>query len=89
METERKYDAPFIKDPIIFKAMAFVKKMIEQGDSDYFAVCKSAKHYGVERADLAHELLRLKDFQLNGGEWRKRGKENAKPAEEDCRADFI
>ena len=90
METERKYDAPFIKDPIIFKAVAFVRKMIEQGDSDFFAVCKSAKFYSVDRAELAYELLRYKDYVVNGDEWRKGRKGNAKPVEEtDCRADFI
>ena len=87
METERKYEAPFIKDPLIFKAVNFMRKMIEQGDSDFFALCKSAKHYSVDRAELAYELLRFRDFQQNGDSWKKKGKSDGQEA--DSRADFI
>lgn len=87
METEKKYEAPFIKDPQLFKAVSFMRKMIDGGDDDFFALCKAAKHYSIDRTELAYELLRFRDFQKNGDSWKKKGKADGEEA--DSRADFI
>ena len=81
MEESKKFPMPgkyppFINNKELFKALSFVKAMVSEGKTDSYACEKAASYYKVAIADVAHELMRFRDWEHTSVEKGKNGNQS-------------